>query len=96
MVSIKICNGTSCYLKGAYNVLQYFQHEIEARGLHDRINLTGSFCLGNCEHGVSLEIDGKIYERKEKGSSVLYDLIDGEWVIHEMSDYEPQITGKNQ
>ena len=53
MVSIKICNGTSCYLKGAYNVLQYFQHEIEARGLHDRINLTGSFCLGNCEHGVS-------------------------------------------
>ena len=54
MVSIKICNGTSCYLKGAYNVLQYFQHEIEARGLHDRINLTGSFCLGNCEHGVSV------------------------------------------
>ena len=61
MVSIKISNGTSSYLKGAYNVLQYFQHEIEARGLHDRINLTGSFCLGNCEHGVSVEIDGKIY-----------------------------------
>ena len=42
-------------------MLQYFQHEIEARGLHDRINLTGSFCLGNCEHGVSVDIDGKIY-----------------------------------
>ena len=61
MVSIKICNGTSCYLKGAYNVLQYFQHEVESRGLHDKINLTGSFCLGNCEHGVSVDIDGKIY-----------------------------------
>lgn len=46
--------------------------------------------------GETVEIDGKSYERKEKGSSVLYDLIDGEWIIHEMSDYEPQITGKNQ
>ena len=31
MAIVRICIGTSCYLKGAYNVLQLFQHEIEAR-----------------------------------------------------------------
>ena len=61
MVSIKIVHVTSCDLKGAYNRLQYFQHEVESRGLHDKISLTGSFCLGNCEHCVSVDIAGKIY-----------------------------------
>lgn len=61
MTNIRICIGTSCYLKGAYNVLQYFQHEIEEKALHDKIEINGSFCMGNCEHGVSVSIDGKIY-----------------------------------
>lgn len=61
MLSVKICIGTSCYLKGAYNVLQYFQHEIEAKNLHDKIDITGSFCMGNCGHGVTLSINEKIY-----------------------------------
>lgn len=38
-----------------------------------------------------LKIEETDYQR-EKGSSVLYDEIDGEWVIHEMSDYEPRKT----
>ena len=46
MAIVRICIGTSCYLKGAYNVLQLFQHEIEARGLHDKIEISGSFCMG--------------------------------------------------
>lgn len=61
MLEIKICIGTSCYLKGAYNVLQFFQHEIETRGLHDNVSVTGSFCMGNCAHGVSVNLCGKIF-----------------------------------
>ena len=43
MTVVRICIGTSCYLKGAYNVLQLFQHEIEKRKLHDKIEISGSF-----------------------------------------------------
>ena len=41
-----------------------------------------------------VEIGDKVYQRHEQGSSVLYDMIDGEWIIHEMSDSAPQITGR--
>lgn len=60
-MKIKICIGTSCYLKGAYNVLQLFQHEMETRGLHEKIEISGSFCMGNCERGVSVSVDDKVY-----------------------------------
>lgn len=48
-----------------------------------------TFSLGNDD----VQIGGTTYKRLEKGSSVLYDKIDGEWLVHEMSDYEPQFTG---
>lgn len=48
-----------------------------------------TFSLGNND----VQIGGTTYKRLEKGSSVLYDKIDGEWLVHEMSDYEPQFTG---
>ena len=61
MLNIKICSGTSCYLKGAYNVIQLFQHEIENHSLHEEVEIIGSFCLGKCENNVSVEINGQIY-----------------------------------
>ena len=47
------------------------------------------FSLGN----KSLKIENKNYERKQ-GTSILYDIMDGKWNIHEMSDIEPMPTGK--
>ena len=61
MAIVRICIGTSCYLKGAYNVLQLFQHEIEARGLHDKIEISGSFCMGQCQNDVSVDVDRTVY-----------------------------------
>lgn len=46
------------------------------------------FSLGD----EQLKINGADYQRK-KGSSLLYDEIDGEWTVHEMLDEEPQPTG---
>lgn len=45
------------------------------------------FSLGN----KNLKIEGQDYKR-EPGTSILYDIMDGQWTIHEMSDYEPQPT----
>ena len=46
------------------------------------------FSFGN----RALNIAGTDYQR-EKGTSVLYDVMDGDWTIHEMSDIEPLPTG---
>lgn len=46
------------------------------------------FSFGN----QNIKIKGMDYQR-EKGSSLLYDEIDGEWTIREMVDRQPQPTG---
>lgn len=46
------------------------------------------FSLGN----KNLKIEDEEYKR-EQGSSVLYDVIDDAWTIHETTDTEPQATG---
>ena len=36
MVEVSVCIGSSCHLKGSYNVIQAFQQMIEENGLHDK------------------------------------------------------------
>lgn len=72
-MKIKICIGTSCYLKGAYNVLQYFQHQIEKRGLHDKIEITGAFCMGNCQNGVSVKINDELFGVTPDGAAKFFE-----------------------
>ena len=72
-MKIKICIGTSCYLKGAYNVLQYFQHQIEKRGLHDKIEITGAFCMGNCQNGVCVTIDDENFSLKPEDTKSFFE-----------------------
>ena len=61
MLEIKVCIGTSCHLRGSYNVMVCFQQLIEQYGLHDKINLAGQFCPGNCQDGVCVDIGGAVY-----------------------------------
>lgn len=54
---INICIGSSCHIKGAYNVIQTLQHLVEERGLYDDVTLKAAFCMRRCEKGVSVSID---------------------------------------
>ncbi|MGB4653876.1 MAG: (2Fe-2S) ferredoxin domain-containing protein [Bacteroidales bacterium] len=54
---INICIGSSCHIKGAYNVIQTLQHLIEERGLYDYVTLKAAFCMRRCEKGVSVSVN---------------------------------------
>ena len=41
-MTITICIGSSCHLKGAREVVEEIQRQVAARKLEDRINLTGA------------------------------------------------------
>ena len=56
MLELKVCIGSSCHLKGSYNVIQTFQQIIEREKLHDKINMSAQFCMKQCQHGVSVSI----------------------------------------
>ena len=54
-----MCIGSSCHLKGARDVVQILERLIKMHSLGDRINLKGSFCMGECTGGVCVSVDGK-------------------------------------
>ncbi len=58
MDQIIICVGSSCHLKGSKKVIEIFREEIEKNNLKN-IDLSGSFCQGNCTEGVNIEINGQ-------------------------------------
>jgi NADH:ubiquinone oxidoreductase subunit E len=61
MVTIAICVGSSCHLKGSYEVIEGFRDEVDRRHLIDKIELKAAFCLGKCGcDGVTVAINGKI------------------------------------
>jgi len=65
MIKIEICVGSSCHLKGAPQVVEAFQQEIERSGLKDctELQLVGSFCQGDCINGVVVKINDQVLTR---------------------------------
>lgn len=54
MLEINICVGSSCHLKGSYNVIQEFQQIIEHDHCHDQVSIKATFCMKQCQDGVSV------------------------------------------
>ena len=60
-MNITVCIGSSCYLKGSRDVVERLERLILERGLKDKIELRGSFCMGQCQTGVSVLVDDTYY-----------------------------------
>ena len=54
---LKVCVGSSCHLKGSYDVIDTFKSLIEKENLGDKIELRACFCLNRCSEGVSVKAD---------------------------------------
>lgn len=60
MIDVEVCVGSSCHLKGAYQVIQRLQELISENHLEDRVALKGSFCLAACGRGVTIRINQQL------------------------------------
>lgn len=58
---ITICIGSSCHLKGSREIIQILERLISLHNLKDKIELNGSFCMGECMKGVCVKIDGELF-----------------------------------
>lgn len=54
-MKVSICVGSSCHLKGSYEVIEAFKEAIKSLGLEDKVELQASFCLGHCSSGVTVK-----------------------------------------
>lgn len=56
-MKVTVCIGSSCHIKGSRQVVEQLQSLIEENGLGDKVELGGTFCLGNCQQGVCVTVD---------------------------------------
>ena len=60
-MKITVCIGSSCHLKGSRQVVEQLQTLIAQNNLKDKVDIGGTFCMGNCQNGVSVTVDGKLF-----------------------------------
>lgn len=61
MIELAVCIGSSCHLKGSYNVLQEFQQLIEEYSLHGEVGIKAAFCMKQCRNAVSVSMNGDTF-----------------------------------
>lgn len=74
MLELSVCIGSSCHIRGSYNVIQTFQQMIEEKSLHDKIHFKTSFCLKKCNNsGVSVMVDKEKYNIQPERAKEFFD-----------------------
>ena len=56
-MKITVCIGSSCHIKGSRQVVEQLQYLIKENNLDDKVELGGTFCMGNCQKGVCVTVD---------------------------------------
>ena len=60
-MKITVCIGSSCHIKGSRQVVEAINRLIKENNLQDKIELGGTFCLGQCQQSVCVSIENEIF-----------------------------------
>ncbi|MBP0979511.1 MAG: (2Fe-2S) ferredoxin domain-containing protein [Oscillospiraceae bacterium] len=62
MLTILICVGSSCHLKGSHKIVERLEELIKKYNIEDHVILSGSFCAGKCNrNGVTIKINDEFF-----------------------------------
>ena len=56
-MKVTVCIGSSCHVKGSRQVVEQLQYLIAQNDLSDKVELGGTFCMGQCQKGVCVTVD---------------------------------------
>ena len=60
-MKVTVCMGSSCHVKGSRQVVEKLQQLIGENNLGDKVELAGTFCMGNCQKGVCVTVDEEFH-----------------------------------
>lgn len=60
-MKITVCIGSSCHIKGSRMVVETLQELIAKHHVGDKVELAGTFCMGKCQEGVCVTVDGEFH-----------------------------------
>jgi NADH:ubiquinone oxidoreductase subunit E len=75
VITISVCVGSACHLKGAYNIIEIFQRIIDERELESQVELKAAFCLGTCTRFVAVKVDDTIYSVGKEDAEMFFEKI---------------------
>ena len=70
MLTVTVCVGSSCHLKGAREVIERFDELLKRYGLESKVVLKGSFCMERCGEGVNWQIDDEPFSSENTDEAV--------------------------
>ena len=60
MIAVTVCVGSSCHVKGAREMIACFNDFLAKKGLEDKVELKGAFCMEHCGEGINWKINEEI------------------------------------
>jgi len=60
-MKITVCIGSSCHIKGSRQVVEGLQRLIADNNLGDKVEIGGTFCMGQCQKGVCVMIEEQFF-----------------------------------
>ena len=60
-MKVVVCIGSSCHIKGSRQVVEALQRLVAENKLDDKVELSGTFCMGECQKGVCVTVDGEFF-----------------------------------
>ncbi len=60
-MKVTVCIGSSCHIKGSRQVVEELQRLIAENNLGDKVELGGTFCMGQCQKGVCVTVDEEFH-----------------------------------
>ena len=66
-MKITVCIGSSCHIKGSRLVVEQLQKLIAEKGVGDKVELEGTFCMNKCQQGVCVTIGDEFFSVTPEG-----------------------------
>ncbi len=60
-MKVTVCIGSSCHVKSSRQVVEQLQYLIAQNDLSDKVELGGTFCMGQCQKGVCVTVDDNFH-----------------------------------
>ncbi|MEG1426746.1 MAG: NAD(P)H-dependent oxidoreductase subunit E [Oscillospiraceae bacterium] len=73
IMKVTICIGSSCHLKGSRQIVEQLQFLVAENNLKEKVELSGTFCMGNCVNGVNVMIDDKQFSLSPETTKAFFE-----------------------
>ena len=60
-MKVTVCIGSSCHIKGSRQVVEQLQELVQEHNLGEKVELSGTFCMGKCQQGVCVTVDDNFF-----------------------------------